>query len=318
VIGDDEQGPIIQELSGWTVYDDANNNGKLDPGELATTTNASGVYMFTDVPAGNYKIREIVPTGWKQITPSNNYGWTFTLSAGESATGINFGVIPTTGVTTGASISGTVFNDVNGDGIDDNGETGLSGWTIYDDANNNGKLDPGELSTKTNASGLYTFTGLTAGNYKIRAIIPTGWKQTTPAKGYGWTVTLSTDQVLTGKSFGAQTTGSTTTAKGASASGIVFNDANGDKEQDDGETGLSGWTVYIDLNNTGALTSADPTTTTNTSGDYDFTDLTAGSYIIRVNRPSGWTQTTPTNNYGQHTTLSSNENATGLSFGEQS
>src|ERR1019366_9702607 len=181
------------------------------------------------------------------------------------------------------------------------------------------KDDPGELSTTTSASGLYTFSGVAVGNYKIRAVIPAGWKQTTPAKGFGYTLSLSADEVLTGKSFGAETTGTPPPPpQGASFSGTVFNDANGDKILDDGEAGLSDWTVYLDLNNSGALTGADPTTTTNSSGDFDFTDLTAGTYIVRVMRPSGRSQTTPTNNYGQHVTVASNGNATGLIFGEQS
>ena len=35
---------------------------------------------------------------------------------------------------------------MNGNGVKDPGEPGLSGWTVYLDANANGQLDPGELT----------------------------------------------------------------------------------------------------------------------------------------------------------------------------
>lgn len=47
----------------------------------------------------------------------------------------------------GSSISGTVFNDANGDGQLDNGESGQAGVTVFDDLNNNGVLDVGGQTT---------------------------------------------------------------------------------------------------------------------------------------------------------------------------
>src|SRR5262249_1937333 len=59
------------------------------------------------------------------------------------------------------SISGSVFEDVNGNAIKDAGEPTLSGWTVYVDSNNNGVYDsasePGAL---TDSSGNYAFIGL--------------------------------------------------------------------------------------------------------------------------------------------------------------
>src|SRR5687767_1537877 len=40
-----------------------------------------------------------------------------------------------------ASIAGTVFNDIEADGLIDPGENGLGGWTVYHDANGNGVRD---------------------------------------------------------------------------------------------------------------------------------------------------------------------------------
>src|SRR5205807_2638111 len=138
----------------------------------------------------------------------------------------------------GATISGTVYNDVNANASRDSGEAGISGRTVYIDANNNGALDASERTTITDASGAYSFAGLTAatdasgnfmfnnlaaGNYKVRQILPSDWKQITPTSNFGQTVTLSTGQNATRKNFGDQIV---TTTSGASIAGGVFRDLN--------------------------------------------------------------------------------------------
>src|SRR5262249_54526085 len=50
-------------------------------------------------------------------------------------------------------IQGTEWDDMNGNGQRDGDEHALAGWTVYLDANQNGRLDPGELSTVTDAQG---------------------------------------------------------------------------------------------------------------------------------------------------------------------
>jgi subtilisin-like proprotein convertase family protein len=78
------------------------------------------------------------------------------------------------------SIEGRKWNDLNANGIQDSGEAGLAGWTIYLDADGNGQLDSGELSTVTDIDGNYAFTGLPAGDYTVAEVLPTGWEQTFP------------------------------------------------------------------------------------------------------------------------------------------
>jgi subtilase family serine protease len=310
-------------ITGWTVYNDANNNAQLDSGELRTLTDANGNYTFSSLSAGNYKIRELLPaTGWKQTSPANGFGWTIALSNNQNQTAKNFGAQSTAVViSTGGSIAGTIFNDANGNGSDDSGELGLSGWLVYNDSNNNGKFDSGELNTTTtNDSGAYTFSNLAAGNYKIRMMLVSGFKQTTPSNGFGYTISLTKNQLLTGKNFGAEASGVSPSPPppptGATITGTVFNDANNDKKLDNGEAGLVGWTVYLDLNNSGALTAADPRAITNGSGGYSFTDLKAGNYIVRAIRPAGWNQTTPANGLGQHISVATNQTVAGILFGE--
>lgn len=79
-----------------------------------------------------------------------------------------------------ATISGTVFNDLNADGVKNTGESGQSGWTIYLDADGNGQLDTGETSTTTGTDGSYSFNGLAAGTYNVAEVQQSGWRQTSP------------------------------------------------------------------------------------------------------------------------------------------
>jgi len=97
-------------------------------------------------------------------------------------------------------IKGSKWNDVNGNGIWDTGERALAGWTIYIDSVTNGQLDPWEISTVTNADGKYTFSNLGPGEYAIREVNQTGWRQTSPTTPYA--VNLTAGQTLTDINFG--------------------------------------------------------------------------------------------------------------------
>src|SRR4051812_49899643 len=57
----------------------------------------------------------------------------------------------------------------------------------------------------------------------------------------------------------------------AIASGVVFNDVDGDGAIDAGEPGLAGWTVYQDQNNNGVVDGQDRSTATDASGSYTLT-----------------------------------------------
>jgi hypothetical protein len=284
-----------------TVYNDANNNSKLDAGEPRTMTDGLGAYQFSGLPAGSYKIRQVLVSGWKQTTPANNYGWTLTLATNGSLAGKDFGASfvntppPPPPPPTGGSIAGTVWNDLDGDGVKDSNEVGVAGITVYNDANNNSKLDSGEKTTVTDANGLYTLAGLSSGSYKIRQILQSGWVQTTPANNYGWTLSLASNQQLTGKNFGTKQTGVTPPppTKGSLA-GFTFDDTNKNGAFDAGEKKTSGKTVFLDTNNNGKLDSGEKSIATDSGGNWSFSGLAAGLYHVRRVFPAG---------YGYSTTL---------------
>jgi choice-of-anchor C domain-containing protein len=77
-------------------------------------------------------------------------------------------------------IQGTIWNDVSGEGLREDSETGLSGVEVYLDLNENGELDPDEPTTLTDSRGEYRFSDLTAGKYVVREVLPEGLEYTFP------------------------------------------------------------------------------------------------------------------------------------------
>ncbi|WP_197526815.1 S8 family serine peptidase [Pirellulimonas nuda] len=82
------------------------------------------------------------------------------------------------------SIAGRKFQDQNENGVQDPGEPGLSGWTLYLDLNQNGALDAGEPSTVTDTAGNYTFTLLKPGDYTVAEVNQPGWTRTYSETAY--------------------------------------------------------------------------------------------------------------------------------------
>ena len=78
-----------------------------------------------------------------------------------------------------AEIKGAVWNDLDGNALDNN-EPNLAGWTVYLDSNNNNQLDGGETSTQSDSSGNYAFANLRPGTYSVAQIVQEDWKQTYP------------------------------------------------------------------------------------------------------------------------------------------
>ena len=68
--GDGVVDPGEEGLEGWTIYLDINDNRQLDAGEPTTITDENGDYTFTDVPAGEYAVAQVLPPGWGQTSPT--------------------------------------------------------------------------------------------------------------------------------------------------------------------------------------------------------------------------------------------------------
>jgi uncharacterized repeat protein (TIGR01451 family) len=188
------------------------------------------------------------------------------------------------------SIGDRVWNDLDGDGVQDPGETGINGVVVYLDLDNDGTRDTGEPYSTTSGDGAYLLTGtqLEAGAHVVRvdaATLPPGYLQTYDLDGTGTahvaTVTLAGGQDRTDVDFGY--------VAGATIGNQVWNDANNDG-LNSGETGING--VAVQVFQQGKVPGVDTpyaTTTTATvganAGVYSFSNVLPGNYFIYIPTP---------------------------------
>ncbi len=174
-------------LTGWQVYLDANGNNTLDPEEARVTTDSQGRYSFGDLPAlSTYRVAVALQSGFRQVTPTADSGqvWSVTLAAGETKTGLNFGVTVDTsgqGVSTDSMLQGQLFIDNDANGRFNTGDLPLGDQPVYLDRNGNRVYDPGvDTLTSTDSSGNYRFATLGANTYQVRIVTPNGYVQSSP------------------------------------------------------------------------------------------------------------------------------------------
>lgn len=101
----------------------------------------------------------------------------------------------------------------------------------------------------------------------------------------------------------------------ATIAGVVFDDADGNTWRDNNESGVSGRQVFIDANNNGALDTGEKTATTDDGGYYEFKNLTAGRYVVRVGISLGSDATTFAS--GQMITVKDGESVFAGDFGQK-
>ncbi|MBN1361256.1 MAG: hypothetical protein JW993_11715, partial [Sedimentisphaerales bacterium] len=78
--------------------------------------------------------------------------------------------------------------------------------------------------------------------------------------------------------------------------GYKWNDINGNGLWDilnPVEPPLAGWTIWLDVNNSGGLDAGDLVTQTDAQGHFRFAGVPAGTYLVGEQLHAGWTQTTP-------------------------
>ncbi|WP_162052167.1 S8 family serine peptidase [Gloeothece verrucosa] len=206
-----------------------------------------------------------------------------------------------------AKITGSLWNDLDQNGVRDAGEPGLAGWKIYLDQNNNGTFDPGERSTVTNKQGDYAFLLLSPGNYTVREVKQLGWTQTNQTDLY-YTVQVAESQTVSGINWG------NFLAQPATISGTKWNDLNQNAVLDSGEPGLAGWTIYLDENGNSQLDTGELSTVTDEQGKYSFTNLAPGNYQVNVVNQNGWQQTQPVSG-SYSVALSPDEVVNNINFG---
>jgi serine protease AprX len=174
--------------------------------------------------------------------PNDFHGWGI-LNADSAIK--YFGALPL------GRIGGTMFNDINGNGVKDAGELPIAGATIH-------LMGAATKFTLTNASGNYSFDSLAIGSYTVTEDVPAGWIQTIPSGSFSLTLLHGVDTA--GLNFGIHNTTGTITG---SISAADSNDRNG---------------VIV------TIIGQNKTTSTDSHGNFLFTSVASGPIRVQAGK----------------------------------
>lgn len=280
------------------------NNTLVDSTTTDTKNSAAGYYEFTDLAIGSYFVKVTVPANYitTNLAPTaNNQGddvsdsdidrttfksGTYTF---DGSTLVSERHIPTVdaGFFQPADIGNFVWLDANFNGIQDVGETGVSGVVVTLKDSNDVTVDS---STTTN-NGLYHFTGLFPDTYSIEFSIPNSYYLTT-ANAVTSTDANDSDAIGSAgssiavisnvKVINGQTdlTNDIGLYQKVALGNYVWLDTDYDGIQDSDEHGLEGITVSVH-NADHSLVDGQAAVITDDQGAYSFTGLNPGSYYIK-------------------------------------
>nr|WP_241426128.1 SdrD B-like domain-containing protein [Macrococcus armenti] len=268
---------------------DANESGiegvtvtltKPDGTTVTTTTDANGNYIFEDLPNGDYVVTFETPDGYNGPTvintgddalDSDGQVVNVTIQDADDMT-IDSGFIK-------VKVGDTVWEDTNKDGVQDEGEPGIPGVEVtitYPDGTTE--------TVVTDENGYYEFPNVPNGESTIEFKTPDGYIPTTENVGDdtkdsdGTKVTVNVD----GKDDPTIDSGFIKETPVYDLGDKVWFDEDKDGIQDANESGIEGVTV--------TLTKPDGTTvttTTDANGNYIFTDLPNGDYVVTFETPAG-------------------------------
>ncbi len=272
-------------LSGTTVnLPDGTMVALSNEQEQLQTTVAGGAYVFDNLLPGAYTLAVSLPAGG---TPAGER-WTgleadglrqasasVTVVSGETL------AVPELSCVSASALSGQVFTDANEDGTLQAGETGVAGATVN-------LLDASgavQATTLTDSNGLWAFSGVPAGEWRIQII---------PPEGVALLGKLGDSMVsFTGLSDPLTLSGTDLTGLNAAATAActlevnVFIDANTNGERGTYERRLAGVQLEVIrvLENEEAVIAAQ---TTNEEGEAAFATLAPGTYKLRATLPAGY------------------------------
>ena len=175
-------------LAGWQFALYIRQNGAWAQFRGGSTA-ANGLVIFTDLNPGQYRVVEQIDNhpGYINTTPLAQEITLTSVQYAEMRFG-NRGIL---------ALSGSKFNDADGNGVWGGGESGLSGWTIR----LRGGPNNVDRTTTTGTDGSYRFTDLEPGNYTVSETQQTDWEQTYPG-GNGVHAVSLTNQNVAGIHFG--------------------------------------------------------------------------------------------------------------------
>ncbi len=263
-------------LSGQVVSLSRTGSGTLSASSVTTNASGQATFTITSSSTGSATIQAtlsyVLPAGTR-FTKLDGADDQQVLVLGTPQTGTIVATASKTWVS-GTVIVGHKFHDMNTNGVQDSGEESLQGWTLrlYKASGSNWNY---VATGSTNSSGNYTFSGISAGTYRMQETLQSGWYNTTPNPSAQVTV-----------AEGQQATINFGNVALAVIKAWKFWDYDGDGVRDAGEPVLNGWTMNISpaINGIGSgVTSA---------GSVSFIDLPPGTYTLWETQQTGWTATT--------------------------
>ncbi|MCH1928635.1 tandem-95 repeat protein [Shewanella sp. A25] len=243
-----------------TIYNQGSSalsiNGlTYQPGDIVTAvlTDADGYYNVT-LPEGRYRVEEQDPAGYVSVTSNSK-----NITLPSSQVVANFADMKQ-GV-----VTGLVFNDLNGNGVYDDGEPGVNGVVMT--------VTAGPVNNTTQSDGTFYFGNLADAIYTLSISVPTGFVATTAES---MTVIVSDLNVNAGLQFGVKVSGT--------IDGEVYHDINGNLRRDPGESGIGGVLLTLD---------GGATTQSLVNGQFSFTGVTAGlTHTVEETDPTNYVSTT--------------------------
>ena len=265
---------------------------------IVVNTTSTGQFIFPDLRPGTYTITETTqpPTFTDGTDTAGDLGGTvgadvitaIPLLAGQG--GVNY-LFAETGVG-GSVLTGIVYIDVNDNGVQDSGETGIPGVNVTlsgtdIDAN------PVNLTLPTDSTGAFTFSALAPSNgagYTLTETPPATYFDgqenssgviipNSKITDVITNINVPLNTIVTGYLFGELT--------GRAISGFVYNDGSNDGTKDPENPGIENVTITLtgtdDLGNP-----VNEVTTTDANGAYSFADLRPGTYALQETQPAGY------------------------------
>jgi fimbrial isopeptide formation D2 family protein/uncharacterized repeat protein (TIGR01451 family) len=267
--------------------------GTADDTSASVVTDANGNYQFTGLVAGRYCV--IVDGSCAALgdhSPTYELDGTLDglveigLASGEVRSDVDFGFRPHSAGGVAGCLGNLVWNDTNGNGVQDAGETGIAGVTVTVTGAGPdgifGTADDTTTTVLTDTNGRYTVCGLEQGRYRV-AISGTALDGLHPTYDRDGNRDNSTELILNAgqrrddANFGLR---STPIIPGPGSLGDrVWLDLNGDGVQDADEPGLAGVTVTLQGSNGLSYSQL-----TGSDGSYRFSGLPLGRYTVTVDR----------------------------------
>ncbi|GIW92531.1 MAG: hypothetical protein KatS3mg110_0572 [Pirellulaceae bacterium] len=183
---------------------------------------------------------------------------------------------------------GVVYEDLNRNGRREFNEFGIANAVVFVDLNGNRLRDPSEPFAVTGADGSYNIVNFHgAGTYTILVEPIPGLQPINPPGGGRQITVPGRQDVIPDVDFGFGR------PPGIEPGGIVWNDLDGNGQQDPGEPGIAGAYVWFDINNNGRPDFGEPAVRTGPNGRFTLPLIATGSYTLRVQVGPSWRQTFP-------------------------